>query len=490
MNYKMVVYVLGRIIQIIGIFLLIPAVVGVIYREKEILAIAIIAVLSIVVGGFLDRKKPKNSQIRAKEGFVITAFTWIVMSIVGAIPFYVTGYIPSITDAVFETASGFTTTGASILTDIEALPHCLLFWRSFTHWIGGMGILVFMLAFVSSSADEMNIMRAESPGPSVEKMVPKVRETAFMLYSIYTVLTLTLVMALVIAGMPVFDSFCVSFGTAGTGGFATKGDSIASYSKACQVIITIGMMLFGVNFNVYSLIVMKKYKELIHAEEVIAYFIIYAVATLIVTLGTYDGFINLMGWQGAESFNSFGQALQQSSFQVASVMTTTGFATTDFDKWANVPKLVMVGVMFIGACAGSTGGGMKVSRWLLYFKQMRRELQSYIHPSSVRSIWLDGKVVDKDTLRTTNVYLMAYMFTFLVSLVLISFDGHDLITSFTAVTATINNIGPGLSIVGPTGNFAGFSNLSKWVFIFDMIAGRLELFPFLIMLSLSTWRKK
>ena len=490
MNHKMVVYVLGRVTQIIGILMLLPAVVGLIYREKEIVPITITALIVLLAGGLLNLKKPKKTQIRAKEGFVITALVWIVMSIVGAIPFVVTGYIPSITDAVFETASGFTTTGASILTDVEALPHSLLFWRSFTHWIGGMGILVFMLAFVTSSADEMNIMRAESPGPSVEKMVPKVRETAFILYAIYTVLTCALVMALIIAGMPVFDSLCLSFGTAGTGGFGIKGDSIAGYSKACQIIITVGMVLFGVNFNVYYLIIMKKFGDLFHAEEVICYLVIYAVATLIVSIGTFNGVIGSMGWTGAEGFDSFGEALQQSAFQVASVMTTTGFATTDFNLWSNISKTILVAVMFIGACAGSTGGGMKVSRWILYFKQVRRELQSYIHPSSVRSIWLDGKVVGKDTLRTTNVYLMAYVFVFLISLVIISFDGYDVVTSFTAVTATINNIGPGLSVVGPAGNFAGFSILSKWVFIFDMIAGRLELFPVLIMLSLSTWRKK
>ena len=491
MNHKIIAFVLGRIIQLVGAFLLIPAVLAVVFGEKEeILPIALTAIAAIAVGGLMDLKKPEKSQIRAREGFIITALTWIIMSMIGAIPFVVTGAIPSFTDAIFETASGFTTTGASILTDIEAMPKSLLFWRSFTHWIGGMGILVFMLAFVSSSADEMNIMRAESPGPSVEKMVPKVKETALILYAIYTVMTVVLIIALIIAGMPVFDSVCISFGTAGTGGFGLKGDSIASYGETCQNIITVGMILFGVNFNLYYLIIMKKFKDLIHAEEVMCYLGIYIIATMLVSLGTFTSFINFAGWQGAAGFDSLGEAIHHSAFQVASVMTTTGFATTDFDKWANLPKMIMVLVMFIGACAGSTGGGMKVSRWVLYFKQVRRELQSYIHPTSVRSIRLDGKVVSKETIRTSNAYAMAYLFIFVASLLVISFDGYDLITSFTAVAATINNIGPGLAVVGPTGNFAGFSDISKWVFIFDMIAGRLELFPVLIMWSLSTWRKK
>lgn len=351
-----------------------------------------------------------------------------------------------------------------------------------------MGILVFMLAFVPSSADEMNIMKAESPGPSVEKIVPKVKETAFTLYAIYTVMTLILIIALICARMPVFDSICLAFGTAGTGGFGVKGDSIASYNTACQVILTVGMILFGCNFNIYYLIWIKKFKDLIHAEEVISYLVIYFGATALVSLGTINGLLHSGRYYAG--FNSVASAIHHSAFQVASVMTTTGFATTDFNLWATLPKAVMVLVMFIGACAGSTGGGIKVSRILLYFKQVVRELQSYIHPSSVRSIRLDGKVVSKDTLRTTNVYLMAYIFIFVGSFIVVCFDGFDLVTSFTAVTATINNIGPGLGMVGPTGNFASFGLISKWVFIFDMIAGRLELFPVLIMLSLGTWRRK
>lgn len=490
MNMKTVLSVLGRIIQIVGVFLMIPAIVGVIYGEKEVLVFAVLAIISILVGTLLMKLKPNKTNIRAKEGFVITGLTWIIMSIIGAIPFWVSGSIPCFTDAVFETASGFTTTGASILRDVEALPKCMLFWRSFTHWIGGMGILVFMLAFVSSSADEMNIMRAESPGPSVEKMVPKVKETAFILYAIYTALTLILIIALIVTGMPVFDSICHAFGTAGTGGFGVKADSIASYSRVCQTIITIGMVMFGMNFNFYYLMIMKKFKNLIHSEEVFCYLGIYFIATLFVTLGTYTKFVKLTGLGDCISYEKLGDAFHQSAFQVASVMTTTGYATTDFNLWANMPKMIMVLVMFIGACAGSTGGGMKVSRWVLYFKQVRKEIQSYIHPTSVKSLRLDGKTVNKDILRTANAFLMAYIFIFVFSFIIISFDGFDTTTSFTAVTATMNNIGPGLNVVGPAGNYADFNHISKWVFIFDMIAGRLELFPILIMFSINTWRKK
>ena len=488
MNHKVVISTIGKLIQLEGVFLLLPTLIGVFLHEKEFLVLAITAGASVIAGTLLIQIKPKKTQIRAKEGFVITALVWLIFSIIGAIPFYASGNIKSLTDAIFETASGFTTTGASILTDVEALPKCLLFWRSFTHWIGGMGILVFMLAFASSSADEMNIMRAESPGPSVEKMVPKVKETAIMLYAIYTVMTVILILALIIAGMPVFDSVCHAFGTAGTGGFGVRGDSIASYNTACQTIITIGMMMFGVNFSVYYLIFMKKFKDLLHSEEVITYFVIYFIASILVTIGTVNGFLHSGTYYAG--FDSVGKAIHHSFFQVASVMTTTGFATKNFNLWATMPKAVMVLVMFVGACAGSTGGGIKVSRIIIYFKEVVRELQSYIHPSSVKSIRLDGKAVSKDTIRTTNVFLMAYIFIFVGSLIIICFDGFDLVTSFTAVTATINNIGPGLGMVGPTGNFADFSLLSKWVFIFDMIAGRLEIFPVLIMLSIKTWRRK
>ena len=476
MNHRIIIIIIGKLIQLEGFLLLFPAITGIFFKEKDFLSLAIVAGASILVGSLLRMIPAKHSRIRAKEGFVITALTWLVFSVVGALPFWISKAIPDITDAIFETASGFTTTGASILNNVELMPKCLLLWRSFTHWIGGMGILVFMLAFVQSSADEMNIMKAESPGPSVEKMVPKVRETAFTLYALYTSLTVILILALIIAGMPVFDSVCLSFGTAGTGGFGVRSDSLASYSSVCQTIITIGMVMFGVNFNLYFLILVRKFKNIIHCEEVMVYLIIFFVATGFVTFGIMDTVKD--------------GAFHHAAFQVASVMTTTGFATKNFNLWTTMPKGIMVLVMFIGACAGSTGGGLKVSRIILYFKQVVRELQNYIHPSSVRNIRLDGKTVNKDTLRTTNVFLMAYIFIFVSSFVIVSMDGFDLTTTFTSIAATINNIGPGLGVVGPSGSFAGYGILSKWVMIFDMIAGRLEIFPVLIMLSLGTWRKK
>ena len=490
MKRRIILYTLGRLLMGEGFLMLIPVFAGLYFKEKETLSVAIVAVLVFLAGFLVQLKKPKKQTIRAREGFVITAMAWIILSVVGAIPFIVTGAIPSFTDAVFETASGFTTTGASVIPDLEIIPKCILLWRSFTHWIGGMGILMFMLIFIPSNADEMNIMRAESPGPSVEKMVPKVRETAKNLYIIYGVMTLVLILALVIAGMPFFDSVCLSFGTAGTGGFGIHGDSIAGYSYVCQNIITVGMLLFGVNFNVYYLLIMKKFKSLLRSEEVLWYFVIYFIAVLLVTIGTFKGIVSFAGAEGAAGFQTVGESIHHSAFQVASVMTTTGYATVDFNNWADMPKAIMVIVMFIGACAGSTGGGMKVSRWVLYFKQVVRELQNYIHPKSVKSIRLDGKAVNDNVLRTTNVYFMAFFIIYTVSFIIICLDGFDIVTSFTAVAATINNIGPGLGMVGPTGSFAHFSILSKWVFIFDMIAGRLELIPVLIMLAPGTWRRK
>ena len=476
MNHRIVIQIIGKLMQLAGIFLLLPTIAGVLFGEKEFFVLASTAAGAIVIGGVLRLVKADKQRIRAREGFIITAVTWLLFSLIGAIPFFASGAIPSYTDAVFETASGFTTTGASILLNIEAMPKCLLLWRSFTHWIGGMGILVFMLAFVPSNVDEMNIMKAESPGPSVEKMVPKVKETAFILYAIYTALTLCLIIVLIINGMPIFDSICVSFGTAGTGGFGVRGDSIASYSHACQNIITVGMLMFGVNFNFYYLIIMKKFKNLIHCEEVYVYLGIFVVATALVSFGIYNG--------------SLLDAVHHAAFQVSSIMTTTGFATVDFHTWMNMPKGILVLIMFSGACAGSTGGGLKVSRVILYFKQVVREILSYTHPSSVKAIKLDGKAVNKDTLRTTNVFLMAYLLIYVVSFVLISFDDFDLITTFTSVAATMNNIGPGLGVVGPAGNYAAYSILAKWTLIFDMIAGRLELFPVLILFSVGTWRRK
>ena len=488
MNHRIVLNNIGKLIRLEGMLLILPALIGVFLQEKEFLALAVTAGSSIIVGTLLSSIKTKNTRIRAKEGFVITALVWLIFSIIGAIPFYATGNIKSFTDAIFETASGFTTTGASILRDVEALPKCLLFWRSFTHWIGGMGILVFMMAFASSSADEMNIMRAESPGPSVEKMVPKVKETAIILYGIYTVMTIILIIALIIAGMPVFDSVCHALGTAGTGGFGIKGDSIASYNKVCQGIITVGMMMFGVNFNLYYLIIMKKFKDILHSEEVFTYIIIYLVASILVSIGTINGFMHSGTYYAG--FNTVGEAVHHSFFQVASVMTTTGFATADFGTWPVLSQTLLVIIMFCGACAGSTGGGIKVSRIMIILRAVKYEIDSFVHPRSVKVMRMDGKPVEKDTIRAAIMFMSVYVMVFTISIFVVAFDGFDLVTNFTSVTATFNNIGPGLSLVGPTGNYASFSILSKIVFIFDMLAGRLELFPILILCSPALWKKR
>jgi len=477
MNYGKIIHIIGVLLQVEGGLMLLPVLVALIYGEDCWWAILSVAAGAAVIGTILRQIKMKKAKFHAKEGFVITALSWVVLSTVGCLPFVISGEIPNFVDALFETASGFTTTGASILTDIEAMSHGLLFWRSFTHWIGGMGVLVFILIVLPSNADDMYLMKAESPGPSVEKMLPKVRQTAMVLYGIYLALTVLNIILLLAFGMPLFDSLCLSFGDAGTGGFGVKNDSIASYSPACQIIITIFMFLFGVNFKVYFLILFKKVKDVVKCEEVKWYVIIYAAAVVLVLIGIL------------KDVGDFGTALRESAFQVSSVMTTTGYSTTDFNLWGSMPKFVMVFVMFVGACAGSTGGGMKVSRWVLWFKQLKNELSHFIHPRSVKKIRLEDKPVEQETLHQTNVYLMAYVLVFAVSMFIISFDGFDLESTFTAVTATQNNIGPGLGVVGPMGGYSGFSVLSKLVLIFDMIAGRLELFPMLILFAPSTWKK-
>ena len=407
-----------------------------------------------------------------------TALSWIFLSFFGALPFWISGEIPSLIDALFETVSGFTTTGSSILSDVEALSHCALFWRSFTHWIGGMGVLVFLLAVIPlSGGSHINLMRAESPGPSVGKLVPKIKYTAQILYVIYLGMTVVEIILLLISRMPVFDAITLSFGTAGTGGFGIKGDSIASYTALQQWIITIFMILFGVNFNAYYLILFRKFKKALQMEEVKAYFGIIFVSTAIITGSLVMG--NMQ----------FADALRHAAFQVGSIITTTGYATINFDAWSQTCRTILVLLMFVGACAGSTCGGMKVSRFIVMVKTMTKELNSYIHPKSVKKIKMDGKPIEHEVVRSINVYLITFMIIFVVSVFAISFEGHDLVTNFTAVAATINNIGPGLSMVGPDCNFGFFSDFSKLVIIFDMLAGRLELFPLLILFHPAIWKE-
>lgn len=386
--------------------------------------------------------------------------------------------IPHPVDALFETVSGFTTTGSSILTDVEVLPHCVLIWRSFTHWIGGMGVLVFLLSLLPLTGGyHMNLMKAESPGPSVSKLVPKVQSTAKILYTIYFGMTLAQIVLLLIGKVPLFDTLCITFGTAGTGGFGIVNDSIGSYSTYCQVVTTIFMILFGVNFSVYYLILTKKFRQAFKYEEVRYYFGIIIASILIITFNTVHLFRNVL------------VAFQQVAFQVASIITTTGFSSTDFNQWPALSKTVLVLLMFVGACAGSTGGGIKVSRILILCKAAKKEFQLYLHPNAIKKIKMDNKIISHEILRSTNIYISVYLLIFAASVLLIAIDNFDLITNFTAVAATLNNIGPGFEIAGPMGNFSSFSYLSKSVLIFDMLAGRLEIFPLLLLFFKDTWKR-
>ncbi len=477
MNTSMIRYVLGHIVKIEGLLMLLPCLVALMYREEQGWSYVLVALLCIVLGVAATVRKPDNHVFYLKEGCVATSLGWILLSLFGCFPFLITEEIPRFTDALFETVSGFTTTGASILNDVEALSHCSLFWRSFTHWIGGMGVLVFLLAVIPmSGGSHINLMRAESPGPSVGKLVPKVKQTARILYLIYLGLTVLEIFLLLLGGMSVFDSVTTSFGTAGTGGFGIKNDSLGSYNSYIQWIVTIFMILFGVNFNAYYLLLFHKLKKALHMEEVRCYFIIIAAAIGIIFAETWNTAVS--AWE----------TLTHASFQVASIITTTGFSTVDFNTWPQTCKTVLVLLMFIGACAGSTGGGIKVSRFVVLVKTVVKELNSYIHPKSIKKIKIDQKPVEHEVVRATNVYFIIFMILFSASVFLVSFEGKDLITNFTAVAATINNIGPGLELVGPTSNFSLFGSFTKYVLIFDMLAGRLELFPLLILFHPQIWK--
>lgn len=478
MNYSIIIYIIGWILKLEAAFMLLPGITAIIYREKTGLVFLITMAICLAAGIPLTRKKPKQKAFYTKEGFVTVALSWIVLSIMGAVPFVLSGAIPHPIDALFETVSGFTTTGASILSDVECLPHCVLIWRSFTHWIGGMGVLVFILSLLPLTGGyHMNLMKAESPGPSVGKLVPKVQSTAKILYSIYLGLTLLQIILLLCGKMPLFDTLCTAFGTAGTGGFGIKNNSIAGYSTYIQVVVTIFMILFGINFNVYFFLLTKKFTQAFKCEEVRYYLGIIAVAIIIITFNV------------RHMFGSVGEALQHASFQVGSIITTTGFATTDFNLWPQVSRTILIILMFVGACAGSTGGGIKVSRFVILCKTIRKELHLYIHPNAVKKIKMDQKIVPHEVVRATNIFLIVYVLIFFGSVFLIAFDNFDYTTNFTAVAATLNNIGPGLELVGPTQNFNIFSYFSKSILIFDMLAGRLEIFPLLLLFVRDTWKK-
>ena len=454
-------------------------VVGLIYREKSAWAIFATMLLCLVIGvPMVLLKRPKQAVFYAKDGFVSVGLSWVVLSVMGALPFVISGSIPHPVDALFETVSGFTTTGSSILSDVEALQKCMLFWRSFTHWVGGMGVLVFMLTILPMSGGyHMNLMRAESPGPSVERFVPTVKSTAKILYGIYICLSLLELLLLLVGKMPMFDALTLTFGTAGTGGFGIKNDSIGSYTTYQQTVITIFMILFGVNFNVYFLFLLKKIRQGLKNEELRAYLGIILGAILLIT-------VNIAGKFG----NPF-LAFHHAAFQVGSIITTTGYSTVDFDTWPTFSKTVLVLLMFIGASAGSTGGGIKVSRIVILAKSVKKELKQYLHPHSISKIKMDGKPVEHEVVRSINVFLIAYLLIYAVSMLIVSLDNFDFTTTFTSVAATINNIGPGLDLVGPAANFGILSVPSKLVLVFDMLAGRLEIFPLLLLFVPDTWRK-
>lgn len=480
MNKKMIVYILGKMLGIEGVLLLIPAAVSLIYREHTGIYFLIVSAVLFLLFLIFGRKKPENKRIYGKEGFAIVGFAWILWSLFGALPFFLSGCIPNYIDALFETISGFTTTGSTILQDIEALPQGINFWRCFTHWIGGMGVLVFVMMVTSlDTENSMPLMRAEMPGPETDKLVPKVRHTAKLLYQMYFVLTVAEVILLMFGGMNLYDALVHSFSTAGTGGFSDRNASIAFYDSAyIDGVITVFMALFGINFNMYFLLLIKDWKSVLKNEELRAYLGIIVAATVLITvniLSMYEGVIH-----------SFRYAV----FQVVSVITTTGFCTADFGQWPEFSKAILLMIMVIGACGGSTGGGIKVSRFMILCKSIRQEVRKMLHPNAMTMVRMNGKKISPDTMRSINIYFSAYVVILIISVVIVSVDNFDFATSFSGVLTTINNVGPGISQVGPVENFYKFSGLSKLVFCFDMLVGRLEIFPYLLILSPDLWRRR
>ena len=460
--------------------LLIPVIVGLIYHEQaSVRAFLITVCAAAATGGLLLLIKPASSAIYAREGFAITGISWIMLSLFGCLPFVISGQIPNPVDAFFETVSGFTTTGASILTDIEALDQSMLFWRSFTHWIGGMGILVFgMIIIPLGGKRSMHLLRAESPGPSSGKLVPHMRDTAGILYGIYMAMSALMLILLLAGGMPLYDCFINVFGTAGTGGFSNHGASIGYYdSEYFEVVIGVFMLLFGVNFNLYFLMLMKRVRVALSSEELHWYFgfVAFSVITIAANINSLYG--------------SLHQAVRHSFFAVSSVITTTGFGTMDFDTWPQYSRTLLVFLMFVGACAGSTGGGLKVSRVILLQRTVKRGMRRLIHSRAVGSVRFEGRMMEEDTINACLVYLAVYCMISVASVIIVSLNNFSFETNVTGVIACINNIGPGLGMVGPAGNYAAFSELSKMVLSFDMLAGRLELFPVLLLFYPSTWKR-
>lgn len=480
MNTKIVRYILCRMLGVEAALLLVPVLVAVIYQEKCGIVFLIPIVILCLLFWVAGRKRPEHGQIYGKEGMVIVALAWILWSLFGAMPFTLSGYIPSYVDAFFETVSGFTTTGSSIIPDVEVLPHCLLFWRSFTHWIGGMGVLVFVLVVTSlDRKNSMHLMRAEVPGPEKDKLVPKAMSTARILYGMYLTLTVIEMVFLVIGGMNLFDSMIFSFGSAGTGGFSNYADSVAHFNSAyIDGVITVFCALFGVNFALFYFMILGDFKSILKNEELRTYILLIAGATAVIMLNIHS------------LYPTIGKSFRYAVFQVVTVITTTGYSTADFAQWPMFSKAVLMMLTVIGACASSTGGGIKVSRLLVGMKCVKREIVQLAHPKSVGIIRIGGKKVSSDVLRTIYIYFIAYVGILIGSVVLVSLDNFDFETTFSAVLTTLGNVGPGMAQVGPMGNFAGFSPLSKLILCFDMLAGRLEIFPFLVLFTAPAWRRK
>ena len=480
MNYNMIAYLLGNILHIEGVLLSVPVAVAFFYRE-EYSATSFIAsaVVCLIAGAVLQSREPEDKRIYGREGFVVAALSWIVMSFFGAIPYYLTDSIPGFINCYFETVSGFTTTGATMLTEIEHLDNAILFWRCFTHWIGGMGILVFMLAVMPLSDDRtMHLMKAEAPGPLVSKLVPRVKSTAKLLYIIYVILTVLEIILLYAGGMSFFDSVIHGISTAGTGGFSNKNASIAAYnSRYFEYIITIFMLLFSVNFNLYYLMVMRDFKNVWRNEELRTFLFIVVIATAMITFNIYDYYPTLEA------------AFRHAIFQVAAIMSTTGFVTANFDLWPEFSKTILFCLLFLGACAGSTAGGIKISRFIILIKMVVREIRHIVHPRSVNLIKLDGYKIDSEVTRSVASFIILYIFILLGSFIVISLNGFDFATNMTAVTTCLSNVGPGLNMAGPTENMAFFSPFSKLVLCLDMLLGRLEVFPILLLFTPSIWKK-
>jgi trk system potassium uptake protein TrkH len=480
MNKRSIIYILGWVLIVDAVAMQIGTITSLIYGEKEAWYFVLIGVVSAILGVLAIKvKKPKNMVLYQKAGFASTALSWILLSLVGCMPFWLSGEIPSFIDAFYETVSGITTTGATILNDVEALSKGMLMWRSFLHWLGGMGVIVFLLAIIPKLGGQQNIflMKAESPGPIIGKAVPRMRNYATMLYGIYITLTALEFILLLFGGLNVFEAINTSFSTAGTGGFGIYNSNAAAFdSYYVQTVIAVFMLLFGINFSVYLCLIARKFKQSLKFEELWIYLGIVAVSTAIIAFNI-------------SSIYKPYDAFHQSFFYVSSIISTTGFGLTDVNKWPELSKTVIIILTFIGASAGSTGGGFKISRIILLFKEVRKEFSLLVHPRNVKLVKMDGKAVNHDIMRTTSMYLVLYIGVFAISFLLVSIDNMDFTTSFTAVAANLNNTGPGLGAVGPVGNYADFSILSKIVFIFDMLAGRLEIYPLLLLFAPSAWKK-